>query len=231
MKKKAFLCSSFGPGFHPFLTGTDKEITSILGDTYDFVKITDEFRDMTLEDMRQYDCLMFYSAPFWGLKGDSDFIANLLEYIATGGSFLIMHIISTGAIPETAQVVGGGFRMHPPFNRFRFEPENNGHPILEGIEPFELDDEMHQVYTEEVLNRTILLTVKNDNGRPHETGPVAHQDIYGKNSRNNVELAWCNEFGKGRIVYACPGHNADDYRHPMLRKFLSNCGKWLAREI
>ena len=58
MKKKAFLCSSFGPGFHPFLTGTDKEITSILGDTYDFVKITDEFKDMTLEDMRQYDCLM-----------------------------------------------------------------------------------------------------------------------------------------------------------------------------
>ena len=231
MKKKAFLCSSFAPGFHPFRTGTDQEIVSIFSETYDIVTVTDKFQDMTLAEMRQYDCLMFYSAPFWGLKGDSDFVANLLEYIVTGGSFIILHIISTGGIPETAQVVGCAFRMHPPFNRYRFEPAQNGHPILDGIEPFELDDEMHQVYTEEVLNRTLLLTVRNDNGQPHASGPVPHQDIYAKNSGNGVDLAWCHEFGKGRIVYACPGHNAESFRNPMLRKFLQNCGKWLAREI
>lgn len=231
MKKKAFLCSTYAPGFHPFLTGTDKEITSILGETYD-ITVSDQFKDMTLAEMRQYDCLMFYSAPFWGLKGDCDFVANLLEYIVTGGSFMIMHIIATGAIPETAQVVGGGFRMHPPFNKYHFYPEPPcTHPILEGIEPFDLMDEMHQVYLEQSLNKTVLLCVNNNNGRPHDTGVIPHQDIYAKNSGNGVELAWCNEFGKGRIIYACPGHNAESYRNPMLRKFLANCGKWAAHEI
>lgn len=231
MKKRALICSDFEPGFHYFLNGTQDEMVHIFNEVFDSVHVTDDFFSKTIADFTKYDCLILYNVPLFGAKRSDNAFTGLIDYVVNGGSIIVIHIISPGAIDEGAQVFGGRFRMHPPYNRYRIEPADVSHPILEGIEPFEIDDELHQLYTEEFIEKTILLNCVNDDGRICARGPIPHQDIYAKNGGIKVPIAWCHEFGKGRIIYTCPGHNAESFKNPEYRKFLKRCGKWLLRKL
>lgn len=35
-------------------------------------------------------------------------------------------------------------------------------------------------------------------------------------------ISWIKRYGKGRVFYASPSHNAQSYENPQLLKFLSN---------
>ena len=232
MKKRALLCTNFSPGFHNILAGTKEEILSIFDGHFEFAEVTDECTSKSMDELRGYDCIMFYCAALWSAGPDSDFFANLIDYLANGGSAIVLHFMSPGHMAdEGAQVFGGRFVMHPPYKRCKVVPGSKKHPITEGIKPFEIDDEMHQLFTEEFLDKTVLLDCVNDECSSRAGGVIPHRDIYAKNSGVLVPLAWCHEFGKGRIIYSCPGHNAESFKVEEYRKFLVRCGKWLVEEL
>lgn len=228
--KKALLLTSFKPGIHAFTPEVKEAFCQAL-DCFDNIEIAQSalLVDMTREQLAHYDALVLFSAPLGQLGKKADIAALLVDYLAGGGGIMVVHYACTGEIDELAQVVGARFRMHPAYNHYRIFPGAHEHYTLEGLTPFQVQDEMHQVYIDPFLPRQVLLRCLNDEGARRGNAYPSTLDLYAKNSGVWVDSAWCHEFLDGRVVYTVPGHDAQSLIQPQYRDFLSRCARWLMR--
>lgn len=236
------MITQFKLNFHNYKNGTDQELRQIFSPVLSIADERDDPENITLEDMRKYDAVLFYCAGTWGISGDSDFLVDLITYVASGGCVMILHVNCLGQSGEGGAVFGGRFCMHPPYDEYHIIPaERDGDPILQGVSDFYIYDEMHMLYADVFLKKDVLLycacvdKTPGGNGGPAANesarGPIPHQDIYGKKGGLRVPVAWRYVYGEGKILYVLPGHNTQSYKEPNLRRFLRNGAEWLlARE-
>jgi type 1 glutamine amidotransferase len=105
------------------------------------------------------------------------------------------------------------------------------HPVSEGIEPFEVTDELYlcPVFEREIV--PILATDADtsaasmiDTHREVSTGtqvPAPHQE-------GSPFLGWAHAAGRSPVVYLLPGHSATTMAHPMYRRLVTNALGWVA---
>ena len=140
---------------------------------------------------------------------------GLLAYLARGRPLFISHVTLTsfGSVPEWAGIAGAmwvrGRSFHPPYGRARIHVHADSHPIVAGIDDFELDDER---YTDlEVLPDVVPLASHEHEGREQP-------------------LIWARKHGTARVVYDALGHDAASYEAAPHREIVTRAAQWLLEE-
>ncbi len=134
------------------------------------------------------------------------------DFVNRGGGFLALHN-AQGLYPPDGpyyKIFGGDYGGHPKPYRFTIRVEDHNHPVMAGVEDFQVFDEHHTV--KYYLDREHLL--------------------FRTMAEDNLAAAggWWNEVGTGRFVYLSPGHTVDALEHPMMQRMIRNAANWLLRK-
>lgn len=98
---------------------------------------------------------------------------------------------------------------HDSFGRFVVRPTDTTHPIIQGLKPFEVTDELYFRQTGE---------------EPIEPLIVAESRV----TKRLEPLAWTYRYGKGRIFQTLLGHSEKTYDSPETGEILRRAAKWVA---
>jgi type 1 glutamine amidotransferase len=136
-----------------------------------------------------------------------------MGYLAQGKPLLIHHsgILSFDECQELNEVYDGrwvrGQTFHPPYHTFKVHTQGS-HPCLEGIQDFEIGDELYCKLLEPKRAQVLLTADWEGVSRP---------------------LAWATNYGKAKVLFSGLGHDMKSYSSPELQRFLKNGVEWLLR--
>ncbi len=166
---------------------------------------------------------------------ERDQLAGLRDAIAAGTGFAGWH----GGIADSYRnssdylhLVGGQFACHPgkpvsehvpgdPANNYvpyviNIKPEAADHPIVAGIEDFELVTEQYWVLSDDYID--VLATT---------TQKVRDGDAW--NREVTSPAIWTRNWGQGKIFVATPGHSVDVLQNDSVRTIVERGLLWAAR--
>jgi len=207
MKKVLLIGNYTKPDWHP-IAGVDDEIKRILVD-FD-IEITEEYPPMKLRDLQKYDLIINY-ADTLSSHGTPDFAGALLGYVADGGSLLAVHNgILADALPELIQLMGASFVEHPPMEPLEYV-KSCEHPIVDTLEPFTINEEPYMFKMDNLANVTIIMEY------------IFKDEKY--------PAAWTRPYGKGKVCYLQPGHNAETFKDESFGNLLKRAALWCVDEL
>jgi len=138
------------------------------------------------------------------------------DFLSRGKGLLAIHAaaICFDEWAEYPRILGGkwewGISAHTPVQENRVEVLPTGHPIVEGLADFEIEDEL---YTDVAIAPSSRILIEADwEGRKHP-------------------LVWLNGYGKSRVCYNGFGHGAEAFRCPENRMLLQRSALWIARRL
>jgi type 1 glutamine amidotransferase len=176
------------------------------------------------ETLKQFDAVLFFTT---GSKKDApapltdDELKDLITWVKNGGAFAGTHC-GTDTLYDTAygELIGGYFDLHPWHQKIRLKVEDPKHPGAQGFsDGAEITDEMYQFrdpYSRERLH--IILSI--DNG----SIDVNRKDV--KRQDKDFAVAWCQEYGKGKVFYTSLGHRREVWRDSRFQEHLMGGLKW-----
>ena len=135
--------------WHPFAE-TSRALASVLEEAGIAVRISEDV-DRSLADLDGVDLLVVnIGAPDRDDEAaDAAVRAGLLEYLERGGPVLVQHV-SVTSLPRLAEweaIVGGiwvrGTTMHPDLDLAHIRVHAGRHPIVAGLEDFDIEDERY----------------------------------------------------------------------------------------
>jgi type 1 glutamine amidotransferase len=144
---------------------------------------------------------------------------NLKEFVESGKGVVVLHhaIADNQSWPWWyEEIVGGRYLLaaadNHPASKFKHDVDFKvrpvtQHPILEGIGPFQINDE---AYKDEWISPKVHVLLETDN-------PL-----------NDKPMAWVSPYSKSRVVYIQLGHGPSAHRHPVYRKLVNNAIMWAA---
>jgi type 1 glutamine amidotransferase len=195
------------PPYHP-LKNVEESIKEILEDKMSLTFSED--KDSFLYDrISKFDLCIIY-ADSWEEKLTSKQIAGLLTYVVNGGGLLVIHSgICFQSNSEFAQLAGAKFIGHPPYQKVSYKVVKENHPILEGIEDFEMDEELY--------------TFEFDNFSEHEV------ILEATNGDITFPAVWEKKFGDGKVIYLAQGHDKKSFDNEALRRLLRNSALYILK--
>jgi hypothetical protein len=140
---------------------------------------------------------------------------NLLSFVSNGKGLTIAHLSSASfkEWPEFRKLCGRYWVMgasgHGPRGVFKARIAKKDHPITQGLEDFEADDEL---YAKLQGDAPIDVLVEADSDFSHKTEP----------------LAFTVEYGKGRVFHETLGHDGKALENPTLQKLIQRGCEWAA---
>ena len=133
-------------------------------------------------------------------------------HVGNGGGLLGLHTASIcfDAWPDWAQVLGGAWdwsrSFHPDLGPIHVNVRSQEHPIVAGLEDFDIDDEIYH-YLARQPDATPLLSAQ----ATEEDGPQT--------------IMWARGLGKGRVVYDALAHDASSISNASHERILRrSCG-------
>jgi len=195
-----------GGDFHDF-RGIAAEIQTTLSDGGDTVDVALDDVDVlaSLPDSG-YHALVFYHT-LGTLTSAQE--AGLITYVTAGGGFVGIHSAADSFrdSPVYRSFVGGYFIEHPQYRPYqiRIVP---GHEITAGLDADHfVEDEM---YVTSYDSRVQVLATA----------------LWGAGV---TPVAWCQNWGNGRVFYLALGHDAQACRHPIFTELVRRGARWACR--
>jgi type 1 glutamine amidotransferase len=141
---------------------------------------------------------------------------NLIRFVKRGGGLMVVHggIVMQNNSMEFSRMVGGSFDYHPPQQEIKVDLVEPGHPMVNCFEgeSFVHVDEPYifkNAYFEYDFRPLLSMDVSALPPLREETGDKV------------IYISWIKRYGKGRVFYVSPSHNAQSFENPrMLRYFL-----------
>lgn len=152
---------------------------------------------------------------------------NLLNFVKKGGGLMALHggIVMQNKSPEFSEMMGGSFNYHPtqqPLNVQLVDPTN---PLLEAFDG--------KGFTH--VDEAYMFNVAYDK---HNFRPLLYlntseiEGLKGDNPEDKKYVSWIKRYGKGRVMYASPSHNAQSYtEHPALLKFILDGMQYVVGDV
>lgn len=140
---------------------------------------------------------------------------NLRNYVKKGGGLVVLHgaIVMQNKSKEYGEMLGGSFDYHPVQQNINVDLVDPNHPLVAAFKGkgFSHIDEPY-FFNNDYFNYNFrpLLSMKTDQLVKLKT-PVSDPVKY---------ISWVKKYGKGRIFYSSPSHNAQSYDNPDLLKFI-----------
>jgi uncharacterized protein len=139
---------------------------------------------------------------------------NLLNFIKKGGGLVTLH----GAVTifnnseEFSDMLGGSFDYHPAQQPLNVKLADPDHKLLQAFngEGFTHVDEPYMfknAYSKQNFHPLLYLATSEVKG------------LKGENPEDKKYIAWIKRYGKGRVFYASPSHNAQSFENPKLLRF------------
>ncbi len=152
------------------------------------VTVVDDYASPAIETA---DLLVTYIArtPPGGAE-----VASLEAFLARGGRCFAIH--TSNAVPPDcplSRVIGSRFLTHPPYGPFRVDVTKPGDPLLAGIEPFDVEDELYVIEQAEDLE--VLLHAR-------WGGEVRGLRV----DEADQPLMYRRRVGAGEVLYLALGH-------------------------
>ena len=138
----------------------------------------------------------------------------LARYVEDGGRWLALH--GTNSIlefdgakvqcprlaPRFMQTLGSQFMAHPPIMPYRVTVSDPSHPLVKGIEPFDVNDEL---YLSEFHGPVKTLLETRFTGKAPGFDPPDWNDDVAR------PVFYLNDAGKGQVLYLTLGHCRGHY--------------------
>ncbi len=140
--------------------------------------------------------------------------SSLIGYVRNGGGLMVVHgaIVMQNNSVEFSDMVGGSFDYHPVQQEITLELCDPGHPLVKAFEgkPFIHVDEPY------LFNKAYA----KKNFRPLLYMDTSKLTVKTKETDEKIKyVAWIKKFGKGRVFYVSPSHNAQSFEDARLLKF------------
>lgn len=225
-----------------------------LGWTYDHVEHPDAQSMLHPASARDYDAVLLHDLPGLRLaRGSEPELVEPSESERLAIAELFDHGIGVVATHHAlagwptwdawATALGGRFLYAPGTLRGRATPASGyrmatyrvapfgSHPVCEGVEPFDVTDEL---YLCPVFEREIVPLLATD----ADTSPAVMIDTHREvtigeqvpapHQEGSPFVGWAHAAGRSPVVYVLPGHTGDTMAHPMYRRLISNALGWVA---
>ncbi|WP_285274667.1 ThuA domain-containing protein [Halopseudomonas bauzanensis] len=209
------------------------------------------------EAARHFDCYVLYDMPGIQFVRDGDrkpifhpppafYQQGLLTMLERGTPLVVLHhaIAAWPAWPQWADIVGGRFHYQPVEQAGQVKPDSgyrlnvthrispvSDHPIVAGLESFELTDEL---YLFEVHTADIEPLLVSDFSFTDSEFFSARRALEGHmNDRQGWQhppgsslVGWVKHYANSPIVYLQCGDGPAAYRHPQFRQLLYQAIDW-----
>lgn len=129
---------------------------------------------------------------------------GLFEFVSGGKGLVGIHGTAWKVGARAVDLIGGHANWHPPGGTFTVHIEDSTHPITQGIEDFEVEDEIYMSAYDPYLH--ILATAEWSN--------------------QDHPMAWVKSYGKGRVFYTTLGHGPGTFQRPAMQKLIKQGLTW-----
>ncbi|MBT8298743.1 MAG: ThuA domain-containing protein [Maribacter sp.] len=139
---------------------------------------------------------------------------NLIDYVAKGGGLMLLHggIVVQNNSVAFSEMTGGSFDYHPKQQRMHVQEVDSTHPM---VRAFKGNGFTH--VDEPYFFKNAYF---NYNFRPLLFIEVDKLEDVRKEVKNNINyVSWIKRYGKGRVFYSSPSHNAQSLDNPELLQF------------
>jgi type 1 glutamine amidotransferase len=177
-----------------------------------FLTTVSEDTDLLVpEILNRYDAVMFYTTGELPLSDAQK--RALLDFVRNGKGFVGVHS-ATDTFYQWAdygEMIGGYFDGHPWHQLVRAVVEDPSHPATRHLgSVWEVTDEIYQHRNWSREKVRVLLRLD----------PSSVDIAKGKRTDQDYALAWCREYGKGRVFYTALGHREEVWRDPKFQAHL-----------
>jgi type 1 glutamine amidotransferase len=131
---------------------------------------------------------------------------GLFDYVSGGGGLVGAHGTAWQIPSRAVALIGGHANWHPPGLTFEVQVDDPDHAIMDGVENFEIDDEIYMSAWD----------------------PSIHVLASATWSEKQHPMAWTQSYGEGRVFYTTLGHGPGTYEKPMMQKLMTNGALWAA---
>jgi type 1 glutamine amidotransferase len=152
---------------------------------------------------------------------------NLLSFVKKGGGLMALHggIVMQNKSAEFSEMMGGSFDYHPTQQPLTVRLADPANPLLQAFngEGFTHVDEAYMfnvAYAKQNFKPLLYINTSEIKG------------LKGENPEAKKYISWIKRYGKGRIFYASPSHNAQSYtEHPVLLKFFLDGMQYVVGDV
>jgi len=174
----------------------------------------------------------------------ADFVTGGGRWLALHGTNSILHFNEAGVVecptshPLFAEVLGSQFLAHPPIAPYRVENARPDHPLVEGIDAFEVTDELYLCRFDaevEVLLQTHFQGktpgFEHDHWPEEEVRPVLYLRDYGQGQVLYNTLGHCRgPYDMQPLMDVYPRLERGAWEAPAYRELLRRGLRWAAGE-
>jgi uncharacterized protein len=206
---------------HSYLPNAEVALKELAAETGLFtINTTHQCQRITAESLASVHVLIF--ATTGELPFDDAQKKALLDFVRGGKGFIGIHNATDTCYqwPEYGEMLGGYFCGHPWTQNIWAKVEDRQHPATRHLgEGVRLVEEVYTFKNWDRQKTHVLMSLDN-----------ASVDLAkGNRPDHDYALAWCHEYGKGRVMYTALGHMDELWRAPWFRQHLAGCIKWAAR--
>jgi len=147
----------------------------------------------------------------------AEFESNLLNFVKKGGGLFVLHggIVMQNNSLEVSKMIGGSFDYHPPQQMIELKIAEENHPLTKAFkgESFTHYDEPYffkNAYAQKDFRPMLYMELSKIQKVSHETNDKVSY------------VSWIKRYGKGKVFYSSPSHNAQSFEDARLLLYYLN---------
>jgi len=217
---KRVLYITLSAGFHHQVVPLSAKILTDIGRKSGFeVTATDDVSVITREGLKQYDAIAFYTTGELPISDDQK--QAFLDFVKSGKGFVGFHSATDTFYKwsEYGELIGGYFDGHPWHQEVTVKVEDSRNPATQHLgSSFVINDEIYQFRNFSRDRVHVLLTL--------DTASVDMKKNGVHRTDGDFALAWCKDYGKGRVFYTALGHEPAVWQDERFQKLVVGALQW-----
>jgi len=217
---KRVLYITLSAGFHHQVVPLSAKILTDIGRKSGFeVTATDDVSVMTREGLKQYDAIAFYTTGELPISDDQK--QAFLDFVKSGKGFVGFHSATDTFYKwsDYGELIGGYFDGHPWHQEVTVNVEDSRNPATQHLgSSFVINDEIYQFRNFSRDRVHVLLTL--------DTASVDMKKNGVHRTDGDFALAWCKDYGKGRVFYTALGHEPAVWQDERFQKLVVGALQW-----
>jgi type 1 glutamine amidotransferase len=246
-KKRNVLLFSLHTGFNHWVIPHSAAVVQTIADKTESFTVTQtmDVNTFTKKNLKKYDVVVLNNNCSVGPKRDlfwdalesenlteearnkkaAELEKCLLTYVRKGGGLVVLHggIVMQNNSEEVSKMIGGSFDYHPVHQLLNVKLVDADHEMVQAFDGqgFQHMDEPYffkNAY--DAYDFHPLLYIETNELKLKK--PVTSNIKY---------ISWIKRYGKGRVFYSSPSHNAQSYDNPNLISFIMNGLQYAAGDL
>ncbi len=220
-KNHRVLYLTHSAGFKHAVLPLSEQIVKEMGDksgAFETV-VTQDCAMISAENLKPFDAVVFYTTGELPITDEGK--TALLNFIKSGKGFVGIHSATDTFYKwaEYGEMIGGYFDWHPWHQDVTIKTEDRQHPATKHLQAsFAIKEEIYQFKNFSRDKVDVLLSLD-----------VNSVDLTRKTVRRtdkDFALAWCRNYGKGRVFYTALGHEPQVWQSDWFQKHLLGGLQW-----